>query len=98
MAAALALCGSAQASTVHLRATTDIQRWQTPERFAAQDPVVVKVVRHGHELAAQVNECGGVFSDRRVLVRVRVCGRPHLRFAYIALGRNVPFRIVYLRA
>lgn len=90
--------GSASASVKQLHATTDVQRWATPERFAAQDPVAVKIVRNGHELARDVDECGGVYADKRLLVRVRVCGSPHLRFTYIGLGRRVPFKIVYLRA
>lgn len=96
--AVLAMCGSAEGAVQHLRASTEVRRWVTPERFAAQDPVAVKITRRGRELARRVNECGGVYADRRLLVRVRVCGSPRLRFTYIALGRDVPFRIVYLRA
>lgn len=89
----------AEAHVRTLHATPELQRWTTPERYPRGAYVQVRIFREDEPIAMAPIACGGLFEDRKVIVRVRVCGgdKP-IRFYYAALHGRERLRVVYSRA
>lgn len=96
--AGLLLASAAEgAKTQTARATDEVQRWESPERF--ETPYAFVDVKHDGKALERtaISRCRGTYLDADIAVRISTCGRRwRVRAAYVSLtGHDERFSIVY---
>lgn len=88
---------AAQAMVTSERATSEVQRWASPESFEAPY-AFVEVTHEGRELTrTAITGCKGQYADQDVTVLISTCGnRWRVRASYVSMSRRLErFRIAY---